>query len=242
MDINSTTVFITLGSFIAAYVNAVFATGGYFIMLAVCTSLLPMTIAVPIQPALIYTSLIARVSYFWSHTNWQIVLTFCIGAVIGVVIGAKTFIQLSESILSLAVGVMIGIIVWLPKTGFRLQLKHPYFSVGVLHAFLTTAIGASAFVQTIILRSPLLKRQITGTLAACFLAMEGMRIIGYAIVGFNYVNYITLIIMASLAGIVGTWIGKRTEHHISEKLFRVVFKWMITIVALRLMYKGFTSL
>jgi uncharacterized membrane protein YfcA len=242
MDINSTAIIITLGSFIAAYVNAVFATGGYFIMLAVCTSLLPMTIAIPIQPALIYTSLIARVGYFKAHTNWHIVLTFCVGAVIGVFIGAKTFIQLSESILSLAVGIMIVVIVWLPKTGFRIQIKYPYFTVGILHAFLTTAIGASAVLQTIILRSPLLKLQITGTLAACFLAMEGMRIIGYASVGFDYTEFLTLIIMSSLAGIAGTWIGKRTEHLISEKLFRVVFKWLITFVALRLLYKGVIAL
>ncbi len=72
--------------------------------------------------------------------------------------------------------------------------------------------------------------------------MEGMRIIGYASVGFNYADFLNLIIMAGLAGILGTWIGKHTEHMISESLFRIVFKWMITIVAVRLMYKGVITL
>ena len=69
-----------------------------------------------------------------------------------------------------------------------------------------------------------------------------MRVIGYASVGFNYGEHINLIILASVAGIFGTWVGKYTEHFISEKLFRIIFKWLITFVALRLLYKGLVIL
>jgi len=238
MFTDPTTLIITLGSFIAAYVNAVFATGGYFIILAIVTWVLPMTTALPLTPSLIYTSLIARVAWFWSHTNWPIVFTFCLGAVIGVASGAYTFVYLSEAILSLAVGGMILFITWLPPVGYRPKMKYPYFPVGILHGYLTTAIGGSAILQTILMRTTLLKRQVTGTLASCFIAMESMRVIGYASVGFDYGDYLPVIFAASIAGILGTWIGKRTEHFISERHFRIIFKCLLTFVALRLIYKG----
>jgi uncharacterized membrane protein YfcA len=38
--------------------------------------------------------------------------------------------------------------------------------------------------------------------------------------------------------LLGTWVGKHTEHLISEKVFRIIFKWMMTLVALRLIYRG----
>lgn len=238
MFTDSTTLIITSASFIAAYVNAVFATGGYFIILAISTWVLPMTTALPLQPALIYTSLIARVAYFWRHTNWHIVMTFCLGAVVGVFTGARTFVTLSEAILNLAVGGMMLFITWLPPIGYRPKFNYPYIPVGIIHGFLTTAIGGSAILQTIMMRTTLLKKQVTGTLASCFIAMEAMRIIGYASVGFDYGNYLPMIFMASLAGLLGTWVGKHTEHLITEKGFRIIFKWMMTFVALRLLYRG----
>lgn len=235
---DSTTIIITFASFLAAYINASFATGGFFVILAIITFILPMTTALPLTPALIYTSLIARVGWFWKHTNWPIVWTFCVGAIVGVFLGARTFIYLSEAILALSVGTMMLIITWLPPTGYRPKMKYPYIPVGVIHGFLTTAIGGSAILQMIIMRTTLLKRQVTGTLASCFLAMEAMRVMGYASVGFDYGEHIPVIILASIAGILGTWVGKHSEHLISEKRFKVVFRWLITFIAIRLIYKG----
>lgn len=242
MSFDSTTIIITFASFLAAYVNAAFATGGFFVILAIITWMLPMTLALPLTPSLIYTSLIARVMWFWEHTNWPIVWTFCVGMVFGVILGANTFIHLSEAILSLCVGITMVIITWLPKIGYQPKMKYPYIPVGAVHGFLTAAIGGSAILQMIIMRTNLMKRQVTGTLASCFLAMETMRVVGYASVGFNYMDHVPVIVLASITGILGTWVGKHTEHFISEKNFRIVFKWMMTFIALRLIYKGWSIL
>jgi uncharacterized membrane protein YfcA len=239
---DTTTLIITFSSFLAAYVNAAFATGGFFVILAIITWVLPITTALPLTPALIYTSLIARVGWFWEHTNWFIVWTFCVGSIFGVFLGANTFIYLSEAILSLSVGTMMVIIIWLPKIGYQPKMKYPYIPVGLVHGFLTTAIGGSAILQMIIMRTNLMKKQVTGTLASCFLIMEAMRVAGYASVGFNYKEHIPVIIFASITGILGTWVGKHTEHFISEKNFRIIFRWLLTFIALRLIYKGYTIL
>ena len=234
----ATAILITLGSFIAAYINAVFATGGFFVMLAFGTTALPLTIAIPLQPAFIYTSLMARVAYFWKELDRKIVLSFSIGAVVGVFLGARIFITLPEWIISIGIGTMMLLITWMPAVKFRPRFKYPYLPIGFLHAFLTTVFGASGLLQTIMVRTSLLKLEITSTLAACFIVLETMRSIGYAAQGFNYTGHLALIALASLAGIAGTWAGKGAEHLISDQAFRTVFKWLMTLVALRLLYKA----
>ncbi|MBX2839419.1 MAG: hypothetical protein KTR35_21365, partial [Gammaproteobacteria bacterium] len=63
----------------------------------------------------------------------------------------------------------------------------------------------------------------------------------YTSFGFNYLDYIPHIIGATITGVVGTWVGKRASHLISEQLFRKVFRVMVSLVALRLIYKGLVS-
>ena len=64
MLIDLSVVIITFGSLIAAFVNAAFATGGVYILLASGSAVFPMTVAVPLMPLLAFASLVARVFFF----------------------------------------------------------------------------------------------------------------------------------------------------------------------------------
>lgn len=233
------TIAIVLAGFTAAWVNAVFATGGVYIIIAACSLFLPLAVTVPLQPALAYASLLARVRYFWPHIQWPIVAAFTAGSLAGVYLGTRLFVQFSEFTLSLLLGLMMLLLVWLPPLRWRIPVRHPFFLIGALHSFISTLCSGASIMQTVILRTPLLKLQLTSTLASCFLAMETLRIIGYAAHGFDYGRYLTLIGLGSLAGVAGTWAGKRSTHRVSEKSFRLVFKSLMTLVGLRLLYRAF---
>ena len=233
-------VVVTLGSFAASFVNAAFATGGVYILLAASTAVLPLTAAVPLQSAFAFSSLLARCAYFWSHIRWPIVGAFAMGSIIGVFLGAKIFVSLPEATIALLLGCLLLIFIWFPKVNWRIPFKHPFFLVGGLHSFLATMFGVGALLQPAILRTSLMKLQITSTLAACLITMDVFKITGYVSYGFSYADYIPHIILATIAGFAGTWAGKRVTHRISEKVFRLAFKSLITLVAVRLLYRGLT--
>ena len=44
-----------------------------------------------------------------------------------------------------------------------------------------------------------------------------------------------------LAELVGTWIGKFLIERISETLFRVVFRLLVTVMALRMLYVAYAG-
>jgi uncharacterized membrane protein YfcA len=236
--LDTTLLVITLGSFVASFVNGAFATGGVYILLASSSAVLPLTAAVPLQSAFGFVSLVSRVGFFWKSIQWPIVIAFVCGAVIGVGLGTSLFVSLNESSIALLLGSVLLLLTWFPILKSKSPFKHPFFLVGTLHSFISTLFGIGALLQPILIRSQLLKAQITATLAACLVSMEVMKITGYVHYGFNYVDYLPHIVMASVMGFLGTWLGKRITHHVSEQAFRLVFRWLISIVALRLLYRG----
>jgi uncharacterized membrane protein YfcA len=235
-------VVVTLGGFVASFVNAAFATGGIYIVLATSTAVFPVAVAVPLQSVFAMGSLLARVVVFWQHIQWPIVLAFAAGSTVGVYLGAQVFVNLPEGLIALLLGILLLLLIWMPLGNFTLPMKHPFAFVGVLHSFIGTVFGVGALLQPTILRTTLQKLAITATLAACLAIMDVFKIIGYLSHGFDYRPYIPHIALAVIAGFVGTWCGKRVTHRISESTFRRVFKWLVTIVALQLLYRGSVAL
>lgn len=233
-------VVITAGSFVASFVNAAFATGGIYILLASSTSVLPLTAAVPLQTVFALGSLLARIGFFFTHIRWPIVAAFTLGAVVGVYFGIDVFVSLSEPTIAVALGGLLLMLIWFPQVNWRIPLKHPFFLVGGIHAFLSTIFGVGTLLQPAILRTDLVKLQITGTLAASLAILDVFKVTGYVSHGFDYTPYIPHIVLATVAGFAGTWAGRRITHHVSERMFRLVFRGLITLVAVRLLYRGWS--
>lgn len=238
MNLDLATVVITLGSFAASFVNAAFATGGVYITLISSLWVLPVSAAIPLQSAFAAGSLVARISYFRQYIRWPLVAAFLAGSLLGVYLGARTFVSLPENLIQLLLGLLLVLLIWLPKTRWKMPFRHPFFAVGIVHSYLGTVFGVGGVLQPIMLRTDLNKLAITGTLAACLLGLDAMKVVSYVSLGFSYFDYIPMILWATAAGFLGTWAGKRVTHMVSEATFRKVFRWLITLVALRLVYKG----
>ena len=65
---------------------------------------------------------------------------------------------------------------------------------------------------------------------------------GYAVFGFDFAAYWQHIMFGAVASIIGNYVGQRFGWLVSEELFRLVFKILVTLVALRLTLRGVLSL
>lgn len=240
MDI--TLIVVTLGSLASAFVNAAFATGGVYITLISSLAVLPASAAVPLQSAFAAGSLVARIGLFWKDIQWRIVATFLFGCLFGVYFGARAFLALSDDWITMLLGLTLLLLIWLPRIGSGLKVRHPFVYVGAVHAFVGTMFGVGGILQPFILRTNLKKLQITGTLAACMLSLDVMKMTSYVLVGFRYQDFIPHIVLATLAGFLGAWLGKRVTLHVSETAFRLVFRWLVTFAALRLVWGGWAGM
>jgi uncharacterized membrane protein YfcA len=128
------------------------------------------------------------------------------------------------------------IAIWLPGVSWRPKLRHPWLIVGFVHSLLSTLFAYGALLHAVILHTGLQRRQVVGTMAAALTGMGFFKIAGYALNGFDYRPYLTMIMFAIVAASVGTWVGKRINELVSEAVFRFVFRALVTITAVRLMY------
>jgi len=229
---------IACGCFVASAVNAAFATGGVHITLAASSAVLPLSAAIPMQVVLNAPSLIARIVTFRQHIHWPVFLMFVPTAALGVLVGARVFVSLDEGVIAFCLGTMLLALVWLVPQGIDLKTPRRFGLVGVLHGFFSTIFGVGLFLQPAILRTDLMRLQITATLAACLLALEAMKAGGYAGFGFGYADYWRHIGAGAAASILGNMVGQRLGAHVSEAQFRLVFRVLVTLVGLRLVLKG----
>ena len=235
-------ILIIIGSFFSAYVSAAFAVGGGFIMLAIVSSVLPITTAVPIHAWMMLGLSLGRLWYFRKEIVWRIVAPFLLGALIGVFIGGRVYFDLSEFLLSLVIGLLILGAVWMPKVEWGSRIPTPFFWVGVIHSFISTLFSFGGLFQPLMLRAALTRLQVVGTLAAGLVFMNVLKLSAYSYYGFDYGPYFNVILGAILAAIPGAYLGKKTLHQVSEEKFRLIFRLILTCFALRLLYRAWILL
>jgi uncharacterized membrane protein YfcA len=93
-----------------------------------------------------------------------------------------------------------------------------------------------AALQAVILHTKLERKEIVGTMAGALFGMSVFKITGYILVGFDYTPYLQVIVAGLAVSFVGTWIGRLAVERISEKLFRIVYRMLVTATAIRLLY------
>ena len=231
-------VVLTIGSFVAAVFGAAFSVGGAQIILAITSTVLPVQAIVPIHSTLLIGSTATRTWMFREFIDWTIVTPFLIGSLVGAAIGARVYIELPEAIVATAIGLLMIIAIWIPPLSWRPGIRHPWAIVGLLHTLLSTLFAYGAVLHSVILQTDLKRQQIVGTMAGALLGMSALKIAGYVGVGFDYSPYYTVIAAAVVANILGTIVGKRLGEFLPERWFRLVFRILVTVTALRLLYVG----
>lgn len=99
-----------------------------------------------------------------------------------------------------------------------------------------------ALLHAVILHVGLERRQIIATMAGCIVGMSVFKIAGYAYFGFDYAPYLIVIAASIAASFLGTALGKRLSEKLPEASFRLVYRVLVTVTALRLLYTALAGL
>ncbi|MFT5131891.1 MAG: putative membrane protein YfcA [Gammaproteobacteria bacterium] len=229
---------IIFGSFLSTAVSSAFAVGGGFIMIAILSTILPVADMVPVHSTIMIGLSVSRTWYFRKDIHWPIVIPFVMGALIGAFAGTSVYVDLPEVLIAVAIAVLMLLAVWLPDIKLKREIPHPFFLIGLIHSFLSALFSFGGLYQPVMVRTKLNKLQITATLAAGLAAMNFFKITGYVTFGFDFKPYLAVIVLAILVSFPAAKLGKALLHKISEKQFRSVFKIIMTVFAIRLLYRA----
>ena len=231
--------------FAGAYLSTVAGMGGGLLILASCSQIMPIATVIPLNGVFVLAGQITRTFQFYRHINWQITAPFIPGSVIGALIGTVIYFRLSETAIALILGSVMLWFSWVPSSPASRQLAEkipaPYFWVGIIHTFLSTVSGIGGLLQSLMVNSSMKKEGIVATIAGTLLAMSLFKTGGYLLAGFDYRNWLAIILLSWITGIAGTTAGKYSLNKIPDIFFRRLIKSMVTIFALRLFWQASVS-
>lgn len=230
-------------SFFASAVTAAFSIGGGLTLIAVMSALFPPAAVVPVHGVAQLSSNLSRASLQYKKIIWPIVGWFCVGAGVGVAVGGQLAVSLPAFVLRFGVAGFILFSVWGPKLKGFAPGNKTTMATGAVSTFLTMFFGATGpIVATMLSAFHLDRLSRVATHGAMMVVQHGLKIAVFGILGFAYREWIFVILLIIGSGILGTLLGTRLLHKMSEEIFAAGFKWLLSLIAVYLIIAGFIEL
>ena len=236
--------FITLclASFFTSMVSAAFGLGGGVMLITVIASLLPPLAIIPVHGVIQMSSNLSRTLMMRRNIKFTWMMPFVIGTMVGAAIGGQIVFAIPKHLLQSVIGVFILYSLWGP--GMKAFNASWLASVGIggFASFATMFVGSTGPLIAPFIRATTNERRVTVATHAAFMSWQhGIKILTFGVLGFAFSTYAPLIVVMILFTILGTWSGKTILNWMPERIFRVVFNVVLTLLALRLLYEAVST-
>jgi uncharacterized membrane protein YfcA len=229
-------------SFLTSAISAAFGLGGGVAMLIALLTLTPPIVALPVHAMVQIGSNAGRAWMLHGHVMTSVVTWFIPGSILGVLVASQLIVTLPTSTLQLMLALFILWAVWAPKISSLQVPDKAYFLVGGLTSFATMFLGATGPLLAAFLSPARYGRDRTvSTHATCMTMQHLLKVIAFGFLGFVLTQWLVLVAAMIISGLLGTWMGKGLLQRLPEETFRKIFKAVLTILAIRLLYKAIMS-
>lgn len=226
-------------SFFTSALTAAFGIGGGVAMLGALAGTVPPAVIIAVHGVVQLGSNLGRAVIQKDHANWPLFWRFLLGASIGVALGAALFTSLPEKVLLLVLGLFMLVMVWVPKPRIPGIERTGIVLGGAISSVLTMFVGATGpFIQAMLLPLGLDRKQQIATHAVMMTAQHALKVIAFGFIGVALIAWLPLIAAMLVSGFAGTVAGTKLLERLPERLFQVVLKVLLTLVALDLLRRA----
>lgn len=227
---------LTVAAFITTFLGTVTGTAGGLLLLATMAFFYPPAILIPVHTVVQLGAGTSRAVLMWRYVKKNLIVPFSIGAVLGGAAGAQIFVSLSSSVLQMLLGGFILLVMHMPRLAVGGPERPRFGVLGFLTTFLGIFVGATGtFVAPFIAYASGDRRIHVSTMATLLAVTHVVKLVVFGLIGFQLGAYLPLLAAMIAATVAGNWVGGRTLDVIPEKTFRVVFKILLTLLAIRLL-------
>ncbi len=231
---------LSLAATLTAFIAAVAGTAGGLILIAIMAFVFPPQILIPlhtvIQLGVSSSMLISRWRFFMRGT----LTPFILGTGIGAALGGKIFVNLPEHLLLMILGTSMLFLTWVPAIARFGPERGRFVFVGFITTFLGVFISATgSLLAAFTAAASADRRQHIATLGGLMSIVHIAKIVTFTILGVEFGPYAPLVLSMIFASWIGIAIGKPVLNIIPERLFRISFQIILTLLSLRLITKAF---
>ncbi|HPQ96103.1 MAG TPA: sulfite exporter TauE/SafE family protein [Thiolinea sp.] len=226
---------LMLFAFLTSLLTAVMGLGGGLILIALMPGLLPPLAIIPVHAATQLVSNASRALFAWRDIHWIVVTPFLIGSITGGLLSTRIAALINLDYLPLLIAAFILFNVWGGGINFQTNPKGEFLTIGLIQTGMGMLAGATGPLgQSTLLRKGLVRDAMVATSAVFMSITHLVKLAFFGLLGFSFASYwpVTLAMMGAV--IAGTWTGTRLRHRVPDARFKVVVKWLLTLLALRI--------
>ncbi|MFH1653722.1 MAG: sulfite exporter TauE/SafE family protein [Pseudomonadota bacterium] len=239
---------LIVAAFLTSAVSATIGMAGGVTLLGIMTLFFPSGYQVVAMHGVIQLfSNVIRTFMFRKHLKSYIVKNFLPWAIVGLMLSAGIIlliiyfagvIQKGDLKLDF-IKPLIGIFILWFLFGKRFKInvtEKSYRYMGVISGIASVFVGATGpLIAPFFIKDKLTKNEVVANKAFCQSVNHlGKLPIFYFLIGFNYFAEMDTLLPLIAAVIVGTWLGKRFLSFIPERIFQIIFKVLLSLIAMRL--------
>ena len=228
---------LTLFAAFTAFVGiATGAAGGLLMMVALAT-IFPPVVSIPLHTVVQMGGNLSRTVFMFKYIIRPVLLPFIIGGIIGAIAGANIFISLPVAVLQGLLGLSVLVFLWMPSLGQIGGQRNRFALIGFFATFLGVFVSATGtLVAPFVASEAPDRRNHVATFSTLMGLVHILKLCAFGFIGFALAAYLPLMLCMIAAAIGASYIGSKALNHIKERNFRVVFKTICTLLALRLIW------
>ncbi|MEC9344314.1 MAG: sulfite exporter TauE/SafE family protein [Pseudomonadota bacterium] len=230
---------LVAASFVTSALTAAFGIGGGVALLVLLGYALPVAALIPVHGVVQFGSNVGRAAIQRAHIRWRALVPFVAGAALGAAAGTPFVRSFDDPPLKIALAFFIIVVTWVKLPALARGGARMFALGGFTTTFATMFFGATGPLTAAFLEKALPDRlHYSGTHAAAMVASHGFKIVAFGLAGFAFGAWLPLIAAMLASGFAGTLVGARALLRLPEARFRLVFRVLITVLALELARRG----
>lgn len=223
-------------AFLTSCIAGVLGLGGGMLLIAAMPGLVPASAIIPLHAMTQFASNFSRAVFGWRTIDPTIIPAFLLGAIIGAWAGGAVYARLDLQWLPAVIGVLILVLTWLPLPNVPGGGQWSLMLLGMYQTGLGMLAGATGPLGAAVLLRRNSERDWLVVNSAVYMSLNHcVRMAAFALAGFSFGSWIPLLAGMVAAGIAGSWVGTRLRHIVPQADFHRWFKWLVTLLALRML-------
>ena len=230
---------LALASLCTAFIGAVTATAGGLLLLGILALVFPPAVLIPVHTVVQLGDNASRVVMLRRYILRGTLLPFFLGAAAGAAAGAQIFVTLPTAVLQGFLGAFIILFTWMPRFARTGSTRNRFAVVGFAATFLGIFVSATgSIVAPFVASASPERRNHVATFSALMLIVHLCKIVAFGLLGMALADYLPLMAAMIATATLGNWLGGRILNRMPERAFRQVFRVLMTLLALRLLWRA----
>lgn len=228
---------LSLVAFSTSLLTAVIGLGGGVLLMLVMPGFMPLTVIVPVHAWVQFASNVTRVGFALDQVSWSLLPPLLLGSLVGAGLGAALVDVIPLDAWPLVAGLVILIVTWLPIERWLPIDRAALFFLGFYQTGLGMVAGATGPLGAAILAKIRIDRDWLVVNTGLYMTLNhGIRGMAFGLMGFTLGAWWLWVAVMSVATLLGSWLGTRLRSRVPQRNFVGLFRWVVTLLALRLMW------